>query len=77
MDYDIDPDLDAPPTDGPVAANAASDSGAGSLGFAGTVSKASEHAAGLATLPSDDFGGGPSVPMLPHTWTQGEPTDPR
>jgi PPE-repeat protein len=76
MDYDIDPDWDAPPTDGPVAANTASDSGAGSLGFAGTVSKASEHAAGLATLPSDDFGGGPSVPMLPHTWTQGEPTDP-
>jgi PPE-repeat protein len=73
MDYDIDPDWDTPPTDGPVA----SDSGAGSLGFAGTVSKASEQAAGLATLPSDDFGGGPSVPMLPHTWTQGERTDPR
>jgi PPE-repeat protein len=73
MDYDIDPDWDTPPTDGPVA----SDSGAGSLGFAGTVSKASEQAAGLATLPSDDFGGGPSVPMLPHTWTQWERTDPR
>jgi PPE-repeat protein len=76
MDYDVDPDWDAPPTDGPVTANTASDSGAGSLGFAGTVSKASERAAGLATLPSDDFGGGPSVPMLPHTWTPGEPTDP-
>jgi len=41
------------------------------------VSKAGEQAAGLATLPSDDLGGGPSVPMLPHSWTQGERTDPR
>ncbi|MDT5354544.1 MAG: hypothetical protein QOJ56_3076 [Mycobacterium sp.] len=46
----------------------ASDRGAGSLGFAGTVAKGSEQAAGLATLPGDDFGGGPSMPMLPHTW---------
>jgi PPE-repeat protein len=77
MDYDVDPDWDAPPTDGLVGSNTASDSGAGSLGFAGTVSKASEQAAGLATLPSDDFGGGPSVPMLPHSWTKRERTDPR
>ena len=77
MDYEVDPDWDAPPTDGLVTATIASDSGgAGSLGFAGTVSKASEQAAGLAALPSDDFGGGPSLPMLPHTWTQGERTDP-
>jgi PPE-repeat protein len=68
---------DAPPADGLVTAKTASDSGSGSLGFAGTVSKASEQAAGLAALPSDDFGGGPSLPMLPHTWTQGERTDPR
>ena len=77
MDYDIDRDWGAPATDGPVASKTASDSGAGSLGFAGTASKASEQAAGLATLPSDDFGGGPSVPMLPHTWTQGAGTDSR
>jgi PPE-repeat protein len=75
MDYDVDPDGDAPLTDGLIAAKAASDSGAGSLGFAGTVSKASEQAAGLTALPSDDFGGGPSLPMLPHTWTQEERTD--
>jgi PPE-repeat protein len=76
MDYDVDPDWDAPPTDGLAASKTASDSGAGSLGFAGTVSKASEQAAGLATLPSDDFSGGPSVPMLPHCWTQEERADP-
>src|SRR6202012_3781777 len=76
MDYDVGPDWDAPPTDGLVTAKTASDSGAGSLGFAGPLSKPSEQAAGLAALPSDDFGGGPSLPMLPHTWTQGERTDP-
>ena len=77
MNYDVDPDRVAPATDGLVASKTASDSGAGSPGFAGTVSKASEQAAGLATLPSDDFGGGPSVPMLPHTWTRGAGTDSR
>jgi PPE-repeat protein len=54
----------------------ASDRGAGPLGFAGTVSKGSGQAAGLATLPSDEFGGGPSMPMLPNTWdSAGEPVD--
>ena len=77
MNYDVDPDWVAPATDGLVASKTASDSGAGSLGFAGTVSKASERAAGFVALPSDDFGGGPKLPMLPHTWTQGERTDPR
>ena len=75
MDYDVEPDWDAPPTDELVASKTASDNGAGSLGFAGTVSKASEQAAGLATLPSDDFGGGPGLPMLPHTWTPEEGQD--
>jgi PPE-repeat protein len=62
MNIDVDPDWGAPST-------TASDRGAGPLGFAGTVSKGSEQAAGLATLTSDDFGGGPSMPMLPNTWT--------
>jgi PPE-repeat protein len=75
MDYEVEPDWDAPPPNDPVASTAASDSGTGSLGFAGTVSRASEQAAGLATLPSDDFGGGPSMPMLPHTWTPQESQD--
>lgn len=59
MDYE-------PRSDGPGAS--ASDSGAGPLGFAGTVTHARQQPAGLATL-ADDFGGGPSMPMLPHTWT--------
>ncbi|MGB6511409.1 MAG: PPE family protein, partial [Mycobacterium sp.] len=70
MDLEVDPDRDAP---------MASDRGAGSLGFAGTVAKGSEQAAGLATLPGDDFGGGPSMPTLLHTWwpeaPRGERTD--
>jgi PPE-repeat protein len=69
VDYDVDPDWDTPPPDEPVASTRASGSGAGPLGFAGTVANAGEQATGLATLPDDDFGGGPSMPMLPHTWT--------
>jgi PPE-repeat protein len=53
----------------PVASTAASDRGAGNLGFAGTAPKdADVEAAGLATLAGDGFGGGPSEPMLPGTW---------
>jgi PPE-repeat protein len=61
MNIDVDPDWGAPTT--------ASDRGAGPLGFSGTVAKGSEQAAGLATLSDDGFGGGPSMPMLPNTWT--------
>jgi hypothetical protein len=43
------------------------------LGFAGTVPKGSEQAAGLATLSDDGFGAGPSMPMLPNTWTPEAP----
>jgi PPE-repeat protein len=46
----------------------ASEQGAGALGFAGTARKGAAEAAGLATLAGDEFGGGPSVPMLPRTW---------
>jgi PPE-repeat protein len=46
-----------------------SNQGAGPLGFAGTVRKeATAQATGLTTLTSDEFGGGPSMPMLPATW---------
>jgi PPE-repeat protein len=67
MNVEVDPDWGAP---------TASERGAGPLGFAGTVSKGSERAAGLATLSEDGFGGGPSMPMLPNTWTpEGERDD--
>jgi PPE-repeat protein len=68
MDYDVDPDWGAPP----LTSTTASDSGAGPLGFAGTVTKVGDQATGLATLGGDEFGAGPSVPMLPHTWTSDE-----
>ena len=51
----------------------ASGQGAGPLGFAGTAHKEADiPAAGLATLTGDDFGGGPSVPMVPGTWEPDE-----
>jgi PPE-repeat protein len=59
MNVDVDPDWGAP---------MASDRGAGPLGFAGTVVKSVERAAGLATLHGDEFGAGPTVPMVPGTW---------
>jgi PPE-repeat protein len=75
LDYEVDPDWGGPPRGEPVASTVTSGSGAGPLGFAGTVSDAGKQATGLATLPDDDFGGGPSVPMLPHTWTPEEGRD--
>ncbi|WP_084454028.1 PPW family C-terminal domain-containing PPE protein [Mycobacterium interjectum] len=48
---------------------AASDQGAGTLGFAGTAHTAgAEPAAGLTTLAGDSMGRGPVVPMTPTTW---------
>jgi PPE-repeat protein len=77
MNVDVDPDWDAPRGEERVASTVASDRGAGVLGFAGTVSKDSAQAAGLATLSDDEFGGGPRMPMLPNTWdpeaAEGEP----
>jgi len=68
MNIDVDPDWGAPAGDEPVGSTVASDRGAGNLGFAGTLSKGSTQAAGLATLSDDEFGGGPTMPMLPGTW---------
>jgi PPE-repeat protein len=68
MNVDVDPDWAAPTT--------ASDRGAGPLGFAGTVSKEAEQATGLASLSSDGYGAGPTMPMLPGTWS-GDPEAPQ
>jgi PPE-repeat protein len=65
MNVEADPDWDS--------STAASDQDAGPLGLAGTVSKTSAPAAGLATLAGDGFGGGPAVPMVPGTWGAGAP----
>ncbi|MFZ0906533.1 MAG: PPE domain-containing protein [Mycobacterium sp.] len=64
MNINVDPDWGALPE-----RTVASDQGAGELGFAGTVSKETvAAAAGLTTLASDEFGGGPTMPMVPGSW---------
>lgn len=63
MEVEVEPDWDEPP------GTAASHQGAHRLGLAGTVNKENvTEATGLATLNDDDFGGGPTTPMLPSTW---------
>ncbi len=59
-------DYDAGPAEEPLVA--ASSTGAGATGFGGTAAKGDTDAAGLVTLLDDEFGGGPTVPMLPTTW---------
>ncbi|MBV8182270.1 MAG: PPE family protein [Mycobacterium sp.] len=66
MNFDVEPDWDEPLGGEPVAA---SDTGAGPLGFTGTGrNEAVEQAVGLVRLHSDEFGGGPRMPMLPGSW---------
>ena len=65
---DMDSDIGVVPDYGTQA----SDQGAGTLGFAGTAHKgAVAQAAGLTMLAGDEFGGGPRMPMVPHTWEPG------
>ena len=60
MNVEVDPDWGGP---------LASGRGAGNLGFAGTTRREEATAAtGLATLDTDEFGGGPATPMMPGTW---------
>jgi len=77
MNLEVDPDWATPPGEELVASTVASDRGAGTLGFAGTVSKDSTQAAGLTTLSGDEFGGGPRMPMLPNTWDLEAPEEGR
>jgi len=63
---DLDPEPDAPAMSG--AESTASGRGAGPLGFAGTAVKERTEVAGLTTLAGDEYGNGPSMPMLPGTW---------
>ncbi|OMC52769.1 hypothetical protein A5747_21520 [Mycobacterium sp. IS-836] len=73
MDVEVDPDWAAPPDEQPVVSTLASDRDAGPLGFAGTLSKGCGEPTGLTTLSSDEFGGGPTAPMLPNTWDHDHP----
>jgi PPE-repeat protein len=69
MNVDVDSDWGGPPGEKPVESTVASDRGAGQLGFAGTARKSAfTEAAGLTTLAGDEFGGGPTMPMVPGTW---------
>jgi PPE-repeat protein len=64
MNISVDPDWDAPPEQ-----TGESDQGAGPVGFAGAARKEAVAAAvGLTTLPGDEFGGGPTMPMVPGSW---------
>jgi PPE-repeat protein len=67
MISDLGPEV-AIPIDKRVTA--VSDTGSGPLGFAGTArrSAVTEAAAGFTTLAGDEFGGGPTMPMVPGTW---------
>ncbi|QLL07490.1 PPE family protein [Mycobacterium vicinigordonae] len=64
---DYDPDADVPPEEPLVAA---SSRGAGAMGFGGTVASGDADATGLVTLDGDEYGSGPTMPMLPTTWEE-------
>jgi PPE-repeat protein len=69
MNVGVEPDWGDPSGKELAASTVASDRGAGNLGFAGTARKENlAEAAGLTTLAGDEFGGGPSMPMVPGTW---------
>jgi PPE-repeat protein len=74
---DMDSDVNVPPDFGDEElVAAASGSGAGRLGFAGTTEKKKAfQVAGLTKLADDEFGSGPRMPMVPGTW-ENDPDSP-
>jgi hypothetical protein len=66
LDYEDEPDGDAPSADEPRVS--ASTRGGGPMGFSGTADRPDAVAAGLTTVSTDAFDGGPVVPMLPTSW---------
>jgi PPE-repeat protein len=74
MDYDEDP---VPREPRPEPRVAASEKGAGPMGFTGAVAKdGTEAAAGMTELTGDTFGNGPTNPMLPGSWSPDDPSGP-
>ena len=59
-----------------VTATAASDHGAGPLGFTGTTSRSGAHSAGLTRLGGNIFDVAPQLPLLPDTWDRDAPDSP-
>jgi hypothetical protein len=68
MNVDVDPDGDARAA-AQAPAPVASHQGASRMGFTGTAPRQSDtQAAGLTTLATDEYGNGPTLPMLPGGW---------
>ncbi|MCV7281521.1 PPE family protein [Mycolicibacterium flavescens] len=68
LDYEPEED-DTPPEPARKPSVAASERGAGTVGFTGAATKSdTEQAAGLTELAGDPFGGGPTEPLLPGDW---------
>jgi PPE-repeat protein len=66
MNYEPEEDA-APPQLSPQVA--ASENGAGTVGFTGAQTRSgTEQATGLTELAGDSFGGGPTEPLLPGDW---------
>lgn len=68
LDYEPEEDA-APPQPVSRPQVAASEKGAGTVGFTGAAAKSdAERASGLTELAGDTFGGGPTEPLLPGDW---------
>ncbi|MUL44785.1 PPE family protein [Mycobacterium sp. CBMA293] len=73
MDLEVVPDWDAAADSAADATSArASSTGAGPMGFTGTVPRAGAAAVGLTELARDEFTDGVRAPMMPSTWNPDE-----